>query len=289
MVIAQTHVFYNSHPETACMTQSIHVFHCCQIATSSTPCGPEKAQTSMGWCWCFRQKEVDPPYMDAALSLELDSMLSSIAKAETVGNRLLVNVSFRDKQKVSFRKLEPISDADMVHLDWTESRQLLEEAIEVNSKDPLSGGELLPDDDLRLAERLRGLGLEVDVQAGDGNCQFRSLAKQIFGTPEKHGLVRSKAVRYCRLNRQRFLPYLGPEFVRYVESMSMEGCWGDELTLRAASEAFHCMISVITSNKQHWFVRYIPDGAIRGEVFLAYVSPVHYNAIRRINNHSTLK
>ncbi|WPT15006.1 OVARIAN TUMOR DOMAIN-containing deubiquitinating enzyme 9 [Picochlorum sp. SENEW3] len=204
----------------------------------------------MSWCWCFRHREVDPPYMDAALSSELDTKLRSIAKPETVGKSLLVNVSFRDKQTVSFRKLEPISDADLVHLDWTESRQLLEEAIQVNTKDPSSGGELLPDDDLRLAERLRGLGLEVDVQAGDGNCQFRSLAKQIFRNPEKHGLVRSKAVRYIRLNRQRFLPYLGPEFDTYVKEMSVEGCWGDELTLRAASEAFHCMISCITMQSE---------------------------------------
>ena len=99
--------------------------------------------------------------------------------------------------------------------------------------------------------------------------------------------------------------------------------WGDELTLRAASDCFGCTIHVVTSHEANWYLRYAPAadsppeaaeksparrpaaGATRKpqpgsalataeplpvrmrskvewhgkNVFLVYVSPVHYDAL----------
>ena len=87
--------------------------------------------------------------------------------------------------------------------------------------------------------------------------------------------------------------------------------WGDELTLRAASDCFGVTIHVLTSHEANWYLRYAPadDKAKAGaksparkptpggaaaaqttsprrlkvewrgkNVFLIYVSPVHYDA-----------
>lgn len=241
--------------------------------------------------------EDDTTYFNSKWSRELKDIFSTYeGPIETKGTSgLLVNFSgesFRQPEgNLSFRKLEPLSSVDVELLHWTESRIMLEEALDVN-KDMVSY-DMLPDNETgmnaRLSQRLSLFGLQLDVQKGDGNCQFRALAKQLFNDPEKHPVVREKATKYMGSHRRRFEPYLGPDFDRYLYSMSTCGTWGDELTLRASSEAFHCMITVITSERTNWYVRYIPEGDLRGEVFLAFHSPCHYNALarRRRANGST--
>lgn len=256
----------------------------------------------MGWiefCCCgkkHKQPEIAKVDQDFGLhadwSRELQVILGRYeGPIETKGSSgLLVNFSgesFKQPDsKLSFRKLEPISTSEAESLQWTESRRILEEALDIN-KDVVSH-DMLPDNELgmneRLSQRLSLFGLRLDIQKGDGNCQFRSLAKQLFGNPEKHRIVREKATRYMKNHRIRFEPYLGPDFDRYLADMSKMGTWGDELTLRASSEAFHCMITVITSERTNWYVRYIPEGHLEGEVFLAFHSPCHYNAIARKKN-----
>lgn len=209
-------------------------------------------------------------------------------KSTTHSSSLLVNFSGESfirsadysaatDRNLSFRKMEPISLDDAERLDWTESRRMLEEALDMN-KDVVS---YVMSGDERLSQRLSSFGLRLDIQKGDGNCQFRALSKQLFGDAERHPIVRQRAIRYMEQHRARFEPYLGPDFDRYLSDMAATGTWGDELTLRASSEAFHCMITVITSERTNWFVRYIPEGELKGEVFLAFHSPCHYNALAR--------
>lgn len=251
----------------------------------------------MGCCFCLKKRKGTTP--DGTIELysdwsrELKVILGTYdGPIETKGSHeLMVNFSgesfrLQPDGKLSFRKLEPLSLADTERLQWTDSRRMLEEAFDIN-KDVVSH-DMLPDNQMgmnqRLSQRLATFGLQVDVQKGDGNCQFRSLAKQLFGDPEKHPVVREKATKYMNRHRRRFEPYLGPDFDRYLADMSKIGTWGDELTLRASSEAFNCMITVITCDRTNWYVRYIPEGALQGEVFLAFHNPCHYNALARKRN-----
>lgn len=51
---------------------------------------------------------------------------------------------------------------------------------------------------------------------------------------------------------------------------------------RAACEALGVVINVVTSDPENWFLRYVPaHSLVKREIFLSYVSPVHYNSIRR--------
>lgn len=172
-------------------------------------------------------------------------------------------------------------------LRWTESRKILEAAIAIEQQTSPADLVLHYRQDLqaqeqRLVNRLHTLGLEMEVQAGDGNCQFRSLSRCLYGTPVHHAFVRRKAVAYIRFHRPDFEVFLGEDFKTYVREMARDGVWGDELTLRAACESLGVVLNVVSSDSENWFHRYIPLHAlVQHEAFLSFVSPVHYNAISR--------
>lgn len=90
----------------------------------------------------------------------------------------------------------------------------------------------------------------------DGNCQFRAFSQQCYGEQIYHSAVR-KAVCEHMLKERAFFGAMfeGEDFSAYMESMSMERTWGDELTLRAAADCFGCTIHLITSNESNWYLR----------------------------------
>jgi hypothetical protein len=57
---------------------------------------------------------------------------------------------------------------------------------------------------------------------------------------------------------ERFEPYVGDEeeWKDYLEKMSNSKAWGDELTLRAISDAYGIHIHVITTENQNWHLLY---------------------------------
>merc|ERR1719188_2737915 len=87
------------------------------------------------------------------------------------------------------------------------------------------------------------------------------------------------------------------EFQEYLTSMGQSRYWGDELTLRAAVEAYGCVAHVITSEAANWYLVYeseqqepadpeiamcpkeVPRPKARKSIFISYLSPIHYNAI----------
>merc|ERR1712217_148086 len=85
------------------------------------------------------------------------------------------------------------------------------------------------------------------------------------------------------------------EFQEYLSKMKRNRTWGDELTLRAAVEAYGCVAHVITSEPSNWYLVYQPEcerdpkvaqrpkgtqlPPVGKLVFLSYISPIHYNAI----------
>lgn len=235
--------------------------------------------------------------LDTKWSRELRETFESVMPpAQAQRNSAVVNLEFKTlakhsdspqrspcnlKSGYSLRKLVASSTPE---LSWTESRVMLEEALQYHSSECVSDDKLIASGESILRKRLSELGLDLQVQQGDGNCLFRSISVQLFGTPENHVAVRAKVVEYMMADRAQFEPFLGEDFSKYISAMARPGTWGDELSLRAACESFQIMISVITSERSNWFVRYTPKISPRGDIFLAYVSPIHYNAIVRRKN-----
>ena len=160
----------------------------------------------------------------------------------------------------------------------------------------------------KLSERLDGVGLRMLRTENDGNCQFAALAFQLFGSPAHHAVVRRAAVAHMRARREFFgLYFESPAALdAYLSRIAADKAWGDELTIRAAVEAYGCDAHVVTSEANGWYLRYAPeeprsvadtgkghDAALphafapKGfltppagfEIFLSYVVPNHYNAV----------
>ena len=137
----------------------------------------------------------------------------------------------------------------------------------------------------RLKRRLKTLQLEMVIIAGDGNCQFRSVAQQLYGCESHHDFVRAATVQYMCEHATHFGVFFegggeGAEFRRYLQKMRRGRTWGDELTLRGICNSLGCHIHVVTSTEKNWYLKYDPDTEhTNKQVFLCYISPAHYNGI----------
>ncbi|GIL48474.1 hypothetical protein Vafri_4989 [Volvox africanus] len=163
-------------------------------------------------------------------------------------------------------------------LSWTHSRKCLEVLLTAERSTRSSG---YLSHEQRLRDRLDRLNLEMVVVAGDGNCQFRSVSNELYGTQEHHAAIRHQAVSHILAQRDAFEAFLGEEFEQYIQQMERSGTWGDELTLRAVCDSFGLTVHVVTSEEDHWYLTYEPENRkLNREIFLTYIAPIHYNSIR---------
>ncbi|KAL6756630.1 hypothetical protein V8C86DRAFT_2644201 [Haematococcus lacustris] len=120
------------------------------------------------------------------------------------------------------------------------------------------------------------------TMAGDGNCQFRTISFELFATQDMHLHVRRVVMEHIKSHHAEYECFLGEDMDAYITCMSRGGTWGDELTLRAACDAFGVLTHVVTSDAQNWYLKYQPANLKSDkEMFLTYIAPIHYNAIRR--------
>ena len=152
-----------------------------------------------------------------------------------------------------------------------------------------------------LEERLANFQMEQCPMKDDGNCQFRAMAHQLFGNADAfHQSTRRACVQWLRDHADEFSFFFesAHEWERYLATMEQLGTWGDELTLKAASNVYQCTVHVVTSEQEHYYVRYEPDHPAPSEshespvpgcqdIFLAYISPIHYNSIRLLKKQQS--
>ena len=98
----------------------------------------------------------------------------------------------------------------------------------------LSREELIVAGKRRLEGRLGEMGLKEVIMEDDGNCQFRALSAECFGTQEWHQGIRRRVADHIAAHDADFRPFFsGAEaFDEYVSHMRESGTWGDELTVR---------------------------------------------------------
>jgi hypothetical protein len=136
----------------------------------------------------------------------------------------------------------------------------------------------------KLDTRLRLYGLKEKKVRGDGNCQFRALADQLFRDQERHAEIRAAVVAQLRRDREAYSVFVPEDFDSYVREMSRATTWGDHITLQAAADAYGVAMCVISSYKDNFVIEIQPT-AKRSErvLWISFWAEVHYNSIYHIN------
>ncbi|XP_060213653.1 OVARIAN TUMOR DOMAIN-containing deubiquitinating enzyme 11-like isoform X2 [Lycium barbarum] len=110
----------------------------------------------------------------------------------------------------------------------------------------------------RLSGRLAAYGLaEFQIQ-GDGNCQFRALADQLYHNPEFHKHVRKEVVKQLKYFRKFYESYVPMKYKSYLKKMKRLGEWGDHITLQAAADRYGVKICLVTSFRENGYIEILP-------------------------------
>ncbi|EOA21279.1 hypothetical protein CARUB_v10001632mg [Capsella rubella] len=107
---------------------------------------------------------------------------------------------------------------------------------------PKINGEIPPEEEAvsdheRLRNRLEMFDFTEVKVPGDGNCQFRALADQLYKTADRHKHVRRQIVKQLKSRPDSYQGYVPMDFSEYLRKMSRSGEWGDHVTLQAAADA----------------------------------------------------
>jgi hypothetical protein len=86
----------------------------------------------------------------------------------------------------------------------------------------------------------------IDEVSGDGNCLFRSVAKQIYGSEERHAELRKLAADHMRSHIRRYETFFAEDFLGYLEQLRKDKTWAGELEIRALEEVLDQRIVVLT-------------------------------------------
>ena len=133
---------------------------------------------------------------------------------------------------------------------------------------------------MTLDQRLKAYGLQEKTIKGDGNCQFRSLADQLFGTPDRHVEVRRMVIAQLTRNSDDYSVFVPDDYSDYVRKMSKDGEWGDHLTLQAASDVYGRRICVLSTYEKNFLIEITPKSRRHPRVlWLSFWAEVHYNSI----------
>jgi len=141
----------------------------------------------------------------------------------------------------------------------------------------------------RLYKRLRANKLRVRPVPLDGNCQFTSVADQLFNDLTQHSDVRSNAVGWLRANptykgphgEVNLTAFIGPSaWEEYLKKMDQDGTWGDHLTLIAISQVYEVEILIVSSNWAKPYITHIGEG--EKTIRIAHYAEWHFESIERI-------
>ena len=141
-----------------------------------------------------------------------------------------------------------------------------------------------------LYPQLRGQSTVHD-ETGDGNCQARALADQLYGDQEHHAVVRSAMANRMMEDPAPYISFVDldrygvsnwDDFVRHV--IDREGEWLDEYTIRVFSDAMRVNIECYKyepSSKQLTMSAYDQNGSTLEPLRILNIGGTHYVSLKR--------
>ncbi|KAG2343854.1 cysteine proteinase [Suillus weaverae] len=98
-----------------------------------------------------------------------------------------------------------------------------------------------------LTEQLRSQGLYAAQTVGDGNCLFRALCDQFYGSPSQHLQLRKDICDWIERHAQRYQPFCEDErgLSAHLRCMREQGTYGGHLELSAFAHFARRNVKVI--------------------------------------------
>lgn len=125
----------------------------------------------------------------------------------------------------------------------------------------------------------------------DGNCFFRAVSDQLYGTEEHHAYLRGCACDYMQRNEELLTPFLADtddSFSSYVDDMRCDGVWAGNLEVQAISMVCVANIRIHQSAKPSYDIRNHTSRNAR-VIHLSYHFGEHYASVRPLHqlHHDT--
>ena len=99
-----------------------------------------------------------------------------------------------------------------------------------------------------LTTRLAGIGRKPVNTIGDGNCFFRSVSHQLYGTEDRHPQIRALAIQHLINSPEHFVEYnTDQSWLQYLQSMSRLGTWADNIIIQAVANINNLRINITES------------------------------------------
>ncbi|KAI0668996.1 hypothetical protein C8Q78DRAFT_223334 [Trametes maxima] len=98
-----------------------------------------------------------------------------------------------------------------------------------------------------LEAQLRQLGLYAAHTLGDGNCLFRALSDQLYGSPSYHPKLRQDICDWIRAHKERYAPFVEDErgLEHHLSCMRQQATYGGHLELSAFAHMTKRNVKVI--------------------------------------------
>ena len=103
----------------------------------------------------------------------------------------------------------------------------------------------------KFRENISNMNLFIKDIVGDGNCMFRAISDQVYGSEEKYDLLRQKCIDYLLIERDFFEQFVegGKNgFDEYINMKRKNGVWGDDIELQALSEIYNRPIEIYSNS-----------------------------------------
>ncbi|GBG34546.1 OTU domain-containing protein 5 [Hondaea fermentalgiana] len=189
----------------------------------------------------------------------------------------LNNRQFRDGMKVHMRMISPFGElTHEFHGDNVIRRRFRDIAADGDPRYQRYVNALLAD------------GMEVVPMAPDGNCLFRAVSHQVYGTAEHHRLVRASCMDYMESERAYFEPFVvggAARFGAYIANKRRNAVWGDDIEIQAMCEIYDRPAQVMAYDshlgaKQLRTFHETTRGRSRPPIILSFYGGGHYDSIK---------
>lgn len=91
-------------------------------------------------------------------------------------------------------------------------------------------------------DTLKRQGLEMVEQEGDGNCLFRAVSLQVYGTADSHTELRERCMDFMSNNEEHYKDFVQGNFKEYIQRKRANGVHGNHAEIQAISELYKYVV-----------------------------------------------